>query len=138
MNTLKSTAKGLAIGLVCTVIFTAVVAGAVLIFQPDGIHAAGENVALIEGEWVNPALIEQVLKMHARVNHAIVTVVPDRQGSGRKLVAGVDANELNADELFQHCREVLPGPVPASVISISGLPFRSRRQLLAHISRMAG
>jgi fatty-acyl-CoA synthase len=90
----------------------------------------------IEGEWVNPGLIEQVLKMHPSVNDAIVTVVPDRQGAEKKLVAAVDANDLNVSELFRHCRRLLSGPLPESLIAMRDLPFRSRRQFLAHLSRI--
>jgi acyl-CoA synthetase (AMP-forming)/AMP-acid ligase II len=89
----------------------------------------------IEREWINPELIEQILKLHPGVTDAVVRVIPQRSRPEPKLVAAVATRASCIGELRAHCRAHMTGPEPDSFIELQDLPSRLRRNLLELMSR---
>jgi acyl-coenzyme A synthetase/AMP-(fatty) acid ligase len=89
-------------------------------------HGRGDDMLKVAGLWVSPGEIEEVLRAHASVDRAAVTIKVDGSGTRRLVAYVVPASGVPLDRaaLLKHASAHLPAHMlPAAFVALDELPL---------------
>jgi acyl-coenzyme A synthetase/AMP-(fatty) acid ligase len=86
------------------------------------IEGRSDNLLNIDGNRVNPAIIENVLTNHPQVEEAIVMSLPASENLPESLIAAVVHTGSPPENLHEYCAERIVGLLPAQFIFMKDFP----------------